>query len=530
VDNTTSNDNSPPPYLAFYGLSREPFGRAIEDDLFYPEATRKQRLDLLLHLTQYGKELLLVTGPEGSGKSALLSQFAAKALASWSVARLDAQGGLDERKLIQQLYRRFQLDFQGASHGELLEHLTHHLDGLVHSARQGVMLVDNAHCLPVTALQRVLEFASLSNKGGKPLLRVILFGEAELEHKLNDPLLERYRDCAHRNLDLPPFNEEDSVQYLLHRLSMARFAGTEPFTDAALKKLYKQSGGWPGRLNQLAHKLLLGALPAGHAAPQLAVEGKRYRRPGQLIAGGLALALIAGILLFQDTINQYFRPTPPAQVRQTLPLPPAAPPTAPAPPPTETATEPPPPTIAVEKTTEAAKPTLDDTFTKLVENHLPTPEAAKAAAPPAAATPLPTPHAKAAKSPASTPAVKMKTPPSAMAKDTKPAAPQMPAVAASGLPNRREAWLRQQDPSHYTLQLVAGTREETIEKFIRQHHLHDRLALYQTTRNGKPWYGLVYGIYPNKQAAIDARSQLPPKLRRVQPWVRPLADIQKTLP
>ena len=98
------------------------------------------------------------------------------------------------------------------------------------------------------------------------------------------------------------------------------------------------------------------------------------------------------------------------------------------------------------------------------------------------------------------------------------------------LPSRREAWLLQQNPAHYTLQLVAGAHRETIEKFIREHKLkNDQLALYQTTRNGKPWYGLVSGDYANKQRAIDARSRLPDPLRRLNPWVRPFADIQKDL-
>jgi DamX protein len=97
------------------------------------------------------------------------------------------------------------------------------------------------------------------------------------------------------------------------------------------------------------------------------------------------------------------------------------------------------------------------------------------------------------------------------------------------LPQRQDAWLRQQDPAHYTLQLVAGEHPDTIRKFITEHKLANDLALYHSTRNDKPWFGLTYGIYPDKQAAIDARARLPRELRRLKPWVRDLGGIQATL-
>ena len=58
-----------PEYLAHYGMHRAPFSAAIENDMYYVEPTRKQRLDVLLHLTQYTNELLVVTGEQGMGKT-----------------------------------------------------------------------------------------------------------------------------------------------------------------------------------------------------------------------------------------------------------------------------------------------------------------------------------------------------------------------------------------------------------------------------------------------------------------------------
>jgi len=170
---TQGQQSQASPYLAFYGLAREPFATTIEFDLFYLEPTRTQRLDILHHLTQYNDELLLVTGPEGSGKSTLLQQYIARASETWEVVRVEASGGIDERNLIQQIYHQLELNFRGATHPELLEQLEYHLDSLLHNARQGVLLVDDAHLLTITALQRILQLASLRSFTNKPLLRVI---------------------------------------------------------------------------------------------------------------------------------------------------------------------------------------------------------------------------------------------------------------------------------------------------------------------------------------------------------------------
>ena len=112
---------------------------------------------------------------------------------------------------------------------------------------------------------------------------------------------------------------------------------------------------------------------------------------------------------------------------------------------------------------------------------------------------------------------------------TQATAPKETAKDLQQLPSHQEDWLLGQNPKHYTLQLVAGKRITTIQKFIREHSLQNDLAFYRTTRHDNAWFGLLHGTYPNKQKAIDARSRLPKDLRTLTPWVRKLADVQKDI-
>ncbi len=546
--NTQKQQAPASPYLAFYGLAREPFAATIEFDLFYAEPTRAQRLDILHHLTQYNDALLLVTGREGSGKSTLLQQYIAKASETWEVVRVEASGGIDERNLIQQIYHQLELNFRGATHPELLEQLEHHLDGLLHGARQGVLLVDDAQLLTTTALQRVLQLASLRSFTNKPLLRVILFATPGLEEKLDDPLLAQFSGIPHRIIDLPPFDEEHSTHYLLHRLSAARFVAGEPFTENALHMLYQQSEGWPGNLNSLAHQRLLDSLPSSEHSSELpGISDRELYKPKRLIGVSLVIIILLAFIV-RDIVDGLLDTSGDAETaavdmpadESTTPL---TPPVAsersqralaiPAQKSDNAPIAPPRPTSM----NEAIAAISEDTARGQAPNppphpHRPHPIGAK-----------PQPLEKSSSEKTVLPATE--TLPPAKAETTKTLPAETASVASrpaagtpptkqwqalpDGLPAHGNEWLVSRDPQHFTLQLIAGEHLDTLRKFIIRHKLKQHLAFYRSQRNGKPWYSLVYGDYPDKQRAIDARNQLPRGLQKQKPWIRHFGDIQQAL-
>ena len=531
--------NPSPSYVTQYHMTREPFSENIEDDLFYAEPSRQQKLDILLHLTQYGNELVLVTGPSGSGKTTLLQQYIKKALPNWVVARVDAQTGLDERKLTQQLFHQMGMDFHGATHSELFEHMQHHFDALQHSARQAVLLIDNAEHLPVTALNRVLEMAALVSADNKPLLRIILFGTKQLNENFDGPLLDPHAHIVQRSVELPPFGPEQTTHYILHRLSAANFSADKPFTDAALHKIHKQSNGWPGRINSLAHNLLIETLPTGGLGGTSGFN--KLHAAGAL--GGLLV--IGALLFFQDELTALFEAEPTRMTSQAD-VPPVATPTTETTPLEAT----PDTTASTEETqpTENASPALTegggashlsampgntadtadtaDTENLAAETTEATMDVADNAASQQTAPPAETPVTQ----PPVVEAPIAKTPPTA---ETLPPVKTTPASQPSpipdDLPGFRNAWILQQDPNQFTLQLVAGYNIKTLRDFIRQHPVDGPLAIYHHTRKGKPWFGLIQQRFPSKQAAVTARSQLPAAVQKEGPWVRRFAALQKDL-
>ncbi len=78
----------------------------------------------------------------------------------------------------------------------------------------------------------------------------------------------------------------------------------------------------------------------------------------------------------------------------------------------------------------------------------------------------------------------------------------------------------------YTIQLSGATHRESLNAWARQQNLTG-YHVYETQRNGQPWYVLVSGSYATSAEAKRAISTLPDAVRAKSPWVKPLSQVRK---
>ena len=102
-------------------------------------------------------------------------------------------------------------------------------------------------------------------------------------------------------------------------------------------------------------------------------------------------------------------------------------------------------------------------------------------------------------------------------------------IPAGNIPDNQEGWLWSQDPSHYTLQLTAGTDKKAIQAFIKRHHLRGKVAYFHRLRDGKDWYILIHGSYAGHSKAKQAINQLPSAVQKAKPWARSFSAIHAEL-
>ena len=94
-----------------------------------------------------------------------------------------------------------------------------------------------------------------------------------------------------------------------------------------------------------------------------------------------------------------------------------------------------------------------------------------------------------------------------------------------------EKWLLSQKPSHYTIQIMGVRNEALLFDFVESAQLleQNEIAFYQTTFKDKPWFQLLYGVYPTKKDAQSAADAFAPKIRKSSPWIRRLSAVQKAI-
>ncbi|MFK8256429.1 SPOR domain-containing protein [Erwinia sp. AnSW2-5] len=79
---------------------------------------------------------------------------------------------------------------------------------------------------------------------------------------------------------------------------------------------------------------------------------------------------------------------------------------------------------------------------------------------------------------------------------------------------------------NFTLQLSSASRSDTLNAWAKKQNLSG-YHVYQTTRNGQPWYVLVSGSYATSGDAKRAVATLPAEVRAQNPWVKPVSQIKK---
>ncbi len=98
---------------------------------------------------------------------------------------------------------------------------------------------------------------------------------------------------------------------------------------------------------------------------------------------------------------------------------------------------------------------------------------------------------------------------------------------AQGAKNAK--WLQQQLAKYFTVQLLADRSRSKITAFY-QHYRWDRpVAVFKTSKAGKTWYKLVYGIFENRTLAEQIVAAMPAALQNNHPWIRSLTSVQKEI-
>lgn len=120
------------------------------------------------------------------------------------------------------------------------------------------------------------------------------------------------------------------------------------------------------------------------------------------------------------------------------------------------------------------------------------------------------------------------TAPKTTATTTAPAATATASSSAAGKTAGNVGSLKSAPSSNYTLQLSSSSNYDNLNSWAKKSNLKN-YVVYQTTRNGQPWYVLVSGVYTSKDEAKRAVAALPADVQAKNPWAKPIHQVQADL-
>lgn len=483
----------------------------------YITAAWQEHINMVTHFCQFSQNVLLIVAPEEGGKTTLLKEVLKKPLKKLRTHTVHARSEITLENLMKETIEGFDLTWVNLEAVNQQVQASIEEDYFQHEVTWA-LFVDDAHLLSNEQLQALL---SLVKYSAQPHihLHLVLLGEPSLELRLLSPEFTTLLQGKIFTIELESWTLQDLHTFLgngLTRLSKEQIAF-----------IFERSRGLPGYVMREKYAAL------GYSTTGKNMVQNNFKRWGtHPVALGIFVGIAMGgaYLMFNSSHSEDGSSTPinAAQsadnnwVNKDLPAPKNAsnmafhfdkvdtsdvmeedvvPEQGKGLPVANTTQEKlaPEKTLAVNNVKE--QPYLDKKAAKVVEQVAAKEEVADAA-------------------PLASEAIAKPTTKKTLASETKD--PSRKSFS------EQELSLLSAKSNHYTLQLLGASKQESIERFVKYHHLQDKTYSLRTKRAGKDWYIVVYGDYPSAQAAKAAVETMPNSLREMQlePWVREMSAIQ----
>jgi MSHA biogenesis protein MshM len=249
-------------YLEHFKLNKAPFTLTPNTDFFCELPTHQEALNVLLLSLSHGEGFIKIVGEIGTGKT-LLCRILLNRLAENYVTAYIPNPDQTPNSLRYAIACELGINAKtNWTQHQILESINKRLLELHSEGKKVVVVIDEAQALSKACLEAVRLLTNLETEEQK-LMQVVLFGQPELDAKLEEYGLRQLKQRITFSYHLQPLARHEQDRYLNHRLARAGYTYGNLFTESALKRLYKASKGMPRLLNILCHKSLLVAYGQG---------------------------------------------------------------------------------------------------------------------------------------------------------------------------------------------------------------------------------------------------------------------------
>jgi len=521
-------------YINYYGFTGDPFGP--ESTLFFTSPQIEKLLRLFNYLARFSRKLVLLTGANESGKTALLEHFVneQERVCFFTALNTDAP-----KQVLVEISEQLNIpDLAGnESPEQLIKAIRDYSLEQLDYDKNCMVVIDNAHLFDQEVLEQLYQL-TLNGEEQRCAISLLLCGEPEL---FNQVQLVVPRDVAEKTIfhqKISALSDDEVAQYLRMHFSENAGQSKPPFSQAEYQQVFDQSKGLPGRVNEVAKQVLT----AGMAG--LLVSSESPDKKSKSFVGILAVILVMiGSGFFWWTNNEE-APAKEIAVNQAMvgQIERSAEEVASA---------------EVEEVSEkqlfdepeaeqvdsasgfgANEKAAQDTSLSAVVKESEVEAKAATETVDVERDEFNAPAPKAAGEAIAKPEVDQVVEQRTVATNALVGAVEEEKPATDVVVQKAEQSTRlAQDTtrilafpsSEYTMQLLGSKKEESIHKVMAKLPDDTNLMYFEKTHKDAPWFVLIYGHYADREAANVATTKMPAALKGVKPWIRGMSGVQDTI-
>lgn len=243
-------------YEEFFRLSDAPFRLNPDPRFFYGSRSHNKAMAYLHYGLKQAEGFIVITGPVGAGKSMIIGHLLDQLNSSNVVAANLLTSNIEPEDLLSQILSAFRIEPESEGRTGEIEAFEDYLFDQLNRGRRVLLIIDEAQNLPFKTLEELRMLSNIDYEG-TPLFQVFLVGQPEFRATMEAANMEQLRQRVIASYHLENLSEEETRDYILHRLSVAGWREDPAFTKGAFKAIHKETEGLPRRINTLCNRLML---------------------------------------------------------------------------------------------------------------------------------------------------------------------------------------------------------------------------------------------------------------------------------